>query len=100
VAIERHLVGAGRLGNRVDADGMGAAAIEQFEGGREDALARGGLLLSRSAAGTPPNKDPPKNQKHDLTGKAPYRFESVPLQRESCEPYPSGEHGLVRLTHP
>ena len=41
VAIERHLVGAGRLGDRVDADGMDAAAIEQLAGGREDALARG-----------------------------------------------------------
>ena len=28
-----------------------------------------------------PNKEPPTNQKHDLTGKAPYRFESVPLQQ-------------------
>jgi hypothetical protein len=28
-----------------------------------------------------PNKEPVTNQKHDLTGKAPYRFESVPLQR-------------------
>ncbi len=41
VAIERHLVGAGRLGDRVDADGMDAAAIEQLASGREDALARG-----------------------------------------------------------
>src|SRR5262244_2690969 len=28
-----------------------------------------------------PNKEPPTNQKHDLTEKAPYRFESVPLYR-------------------
>ena len=40
VAIQRHLVGAGRLGDRVDAHGMDAAAIEQLAGGREDALAR------------------------------------------------------------
>ena len=40
VPIERHLVGAGRLGDRVDADRMDAAAIEQLARGREDALAR------------------------------------------------------------
>ena len=40
VAIERHLVGTGRLSDGVNADGMDAAAIEQFAGGREDALAR------------------------------------------------------------
>src|SRR5215831_5593613 len=28
-----------------------------------------------------PNKEPATNQKHDLTGKAPYRFESTSLQR-------------------
>ena len=28
-----------------------------------------------------PNKEPPTNQKHDLTGKAPYRFESGSLRR-------------------
>jgi hypothetical protein len=28
-----------------------------------------------------PNKEPPTNQKHDLTGKTPYRFESIPLQQ-------------------
>jgi hypothetical protein len=28
-----------------------------------------------------PNKEPTTNQKHHLTGKAPYRFESTPLQR-------------------
>jgi hypothetical protein len=28
-----------------------------------------------------PNKEPVTNQKHDLTGKAPYRFESISLQR-------------------
>ena len=34
-----------------------------------------------------PNKEPPTNQKHDLTGKAPYRFESAFLQwRVCCEP--------------
>jgi hypothetical protein len=41
VAIERHLVGTGRLSDGVNADGMDAAAIEQFAGGREEALARG-----------------------------------------------------------
>src|SRR3984893_7774367 len=41
VAIERHLVGTGRLGDGVDADGMDATAIEQLAGGREDALTRG-----------------------------------------------------------
>src|SRR5215467_1848898 len=30
-----------------------------------------------------PNKEPPTNQKHDLTEKAPYRFESIPLQLRS-----------------
>ena len=29
-----------------------------------------------------PNKEPPTNQKHDLTGKAPYRFESRSRQRQ------------------
>jgi hypothetical protein len=39
-----------------------------------------------------PNKEPVTNQKHDLTGKAPYRFESVSLQlRVRCE--------LLRSTH-
>src|SRR5215831_6105328 len=33
-----------------------------------------------------PNKEPPTNQKHDLTGKAPYRFESTSLQQRVCEP--------------
>src|SRR6201993_4977019 len=28
-----------------------------------------------------PNKEPVTNQKHDLTGKAPYKFESGSLQR-------------------
>jgi hypothetical protein len=28
-----------------------------------------------------PNKEPPTNQKHDLTGKAPYKFESISLHR-------------------
>ena len=41
VAIERHLVGACRLRDRVDADGMDATAIEQFAGGREDPRTRG-----------------------------------------------------------
>ena len=41
VTVERHLVGPGRLGDRVDAHGMDAATIEQLAGGREDALARG-----------------------------------------------------------
>jgi hypothetical protein len=31
-----------------------------------------------------PNKEPVTNQKHDLTGKAPYRFESGSLQRGVC----------------
>jgi hypothetical protein len=30
---------------------------------------------------TAPDKEPPTNQKHHLTGKAPYRFESNPLQQ-------------------
>jgi hypothetical protein len=47
VAIERHLVGTGRLSDGVNADGMDAAAIEQFTGGREDALARGRAGASR-----------------------------------------------------
>ena len=38
VAIERHLVGACRLRDRVDADGMDATAIEQLAGGRENPL--------------------------------------------------------------
>jgi hypothetical protein len=34
-----------------------------------------------------PNKEPVTNQKHDLTGKAPYKFESTSLQRGvNCEP--------------
>jgi hypothetical protein len=33
-----------------------------------------------------PNKEPPTNQNHHLTGKAPYRFESVFLQQRVCEP--------------
>src|SRR6516225_5190309 len=28
-----------------------------------------------------PNKEPTTNQKHNLTGKVPYRFESISLQR-------------------
>src|SRR6266446_5565912 len=41
VAIERHLVGTGRRSDGVNADGMDAAAIEEFAGDRKDALARG-----------------------------------------------------------
>jgi hypothetical protein len=41
VAIERHLVGAGRLRDRVHADGMDASAIEQLARSGQDALARG-----------------------------------------------------------
>jgi hypothetical protein len=33
-----------------------------------------------------PNKEPATNQKYDLTGKAPYRFESTFLRRRVCEP--------------
>src|SRR5215472_8919868 len=33
-----------------------------------------------------PNKEPTTNQKHDLTGKAPYRFESASLQRRVHKP--------------
>jgi hypothetical protein len=33
-----------------------------------------------------PNREPATNQKHDLTGKPPYRFESGSLQRRVCEP--------------
>jgi len=51
VAIERHLVGAGRLGDRVDADGMDAVAIEQLAGGREEALARRRAAAQPIAAG-------------------------------------------------
>jgi len=47
VAIERHLVGAGRFGDRVDADGMDAAAIEQPAGCREDALSRSNVRVPR-----------------------------------------------------
>src|SRR5438445_3778835 len=32
-----------------------------------------------------PNKEPATNQKHDLTGKAPYRFESGSLQRRVAQ---------------
>src|SRR6266481_6273606 len=38
VAIERHLVGTGRLSNGVNADGMDAAAIEEFAGERTQPL--------------------------------------------------------------
>ena len=32
-----------------------------------------------------PNKEPTTNQKHDLTGKAPYRFESHSLPQRVCK---------------
>jgi hypothetical protein len=49
MAIERHLVGAGGLGDGVDADGVDAVAVEQLAGRGEDALARRWLrhLLGR-----------------------------------------------------
>jgi hypothetical protein len=56
------------------------------------------LIAGRGAKNgfTAPNKKPPTNQKHDLTGKAPYRFESVPLHRRvSCEP--GSLYLLIRL---
>jgi len=35
-----------------------------------------------------PNKEPAKTKNHHLTGKAPYKFESIPLQRGvACEPH-------------
>jgi hypothetical protein len=37
-----------------------------------------------------PNKEPVTNQKHDLTGKAPYRFESISLQRRVTRTLLSG----------
>ncbi len=40
VAVERHLVGAGRLRDRVDPDRPDSIAVEQLAGDREDALAR------------------------------------------------------------
>src|SRR5215813_3708234 len=54
----------------------------------------GGVLDSNLIAGDgtkngfpASNKEPATNQKHDLTGKAPYRFESGSLQRGvRCEP--------------
>jgi hypothetical protein len=39
VAIERHLVGAGGLGNRIDTDRANALAVKQVGGGDENALA-------------------------------------------------------------
>jgi hypothetical protein len=50
VAIERHLVGAGRLGDRVDADGMDAAAIEQFAGGLPPCRSAAGLAVDTIVA--------------------------------------------------
>src|SRR4029077_407700 len=46
------------------------------------------IVGDRTRNGFPaPNKEPATNQKHDLTGKAPYRFESISLQRRvRCEP--------------
>jgi len=51
MAIERHLVGAGRFGDRIDADGMDAAAIEQLAGCREDALSRSDVCVPRRSGG-------------------------------------------------
>src|SRR5258708_7359390 len=51
MAIERHLVGAGRFGDRVDANGMDAAAIEQLAGCREDALSRSDVRVPRRSGG-------------------------------------------------
>src|SRR4029077_3420003 len=43
------------------------------------------IVGDRTRNGFPaPNKEPATNQKHDLTGKAPYRFESISLQRRVC----------------
>ena len=48
MTVERHLVGAGRLGDRLDPDGPDSMPIEQLAGRREDALARRNFaLLSR-----------------------------------------------------
>src|SRR6516164_3168900 len=39
---------------------------------------------------SPPNKEPPTNQKDHLTGKVPYKFESISLQRRvRCELAPA-----------
>ena len=43
MAVERHLVGGGCLGDRLDADGADAVAIEKLARSRENALARRGL---------------------------------------------------------
>ncbi len=57
--VERHLVGAGRRGDRVDAHGVDTLAIEQIPGDREDAfsgrpvrrrLGRGFFLRSHGVA--------------------------------------------------
>ena len=52
MAVERHLVGAGRLGDGIDPDRMDAVAIEQLARRRQDALARrGGKLGGRAVLG-------------------------------------------------
>ncbi len=40
VAVERHLVGAGRLGDRLDADAANAVAMEKILRRRDDPVAR------------------------------------------------------------
>src|SRR5271155_1642976 len=52
VTIERHLVGAGRLGDSVNTDGMDTATMEQLAGGGENALARGRAAALRDPCGS------------------------------------------------
>jgi hypothetical protein len=47
VAIERHLVGAGGLGDRLHADRPDAEPVKQVRRGVEDALARRNLRICR-----------------------------------------------------
>ena len=51
VAIESHLVGAGRLGDRVHPNDMDASAIEQLASSREDALTWGSATTPRMSDG-------------------------------------------------
>src|SRR6266403_3383049 len=50
VAIERHLVGTGRLSDGVNADGVDAAAIEEFAGGRPAGRTNTGLRRAGRSA--------------------------------------------------
>ena len=42
MTVERHLVGAGRLGDRIDADASDPVLVEQVPGGAGDPIARTG----------------------------------------------------------